>query len=501
MRIVRLATCALLLLAFGSSGVLASGFENTGLGTTARGLGGAFRAIANDWSAAYYNPAGYAFIADNQVGANISFIHFRNEITPDFQARDRFGNKYGWGVVNNQPIYNFHEILNKPATGLLARLPIFGETVVGFSIYQPFDANTTWRVYSPQAAGLSAFNDSAAAFIPSDHFKNDLDVVAFQFSAGREFMENKLALGIGLQILRADLGFSDLALRPNPRLAPVNDRPRDRIPEFTTNTGDGWGFGVRGGMLWKKNEKLNIAVTAYYPFDITISGRTEFTFVMPWNDALAKQVGLSLEDQLFVKGGSVELTSDFEAKLQLPPSMGIGLAYQVTEALTVSLDAEYTFWSVYDGLQFTYTGFSGLPYYINPSTGERIEKEGSFFTANLSNNVEWDNSGKVMLGAMYHYGDLLTLLGGLSADQSPSRSSSTSVTPQFIDTGDKYGFNGGIILHIDRWDLGVITSYIKYPELNIAGLSDTDGDNIFDNFPGDYNASTYETVLSFGYWF
>jgi thiamine transport system substrate-binding protein len=54
MRFVRFAGCVLLLLALCSPGLLASGFENTGLGTTARGMGGAFRAVADDWSAAYY---------------------------------------------------------------------------------------------------------------------------------------------------------------------------------------------------------------------------------------------------------------------------------------------------------------------------------------------------------------------------------------------------------------------------------------------------------------
>jgi hypothetical protein len=114
--------------------------------------------------------------------------------------------------------------------------------------------------------------------------------------------------------------------------------------------------------------------------------------------------------------------------------------------------------------------------------------------------VDWDNAAKVMLGAIYNYGEVLTLLGGVSADQSPSRSS-TELTPQFVDTGDKYGFNGGVVVHIDRWDLGIITSYIDYPELNISGLTDPDSDDTFDNFPGDYKASTYETVLSLGYWF
>ncbi|MBD3256931.1 hypothetical protein GF377_00765, partial [candidate division GN15 bacterium] len=156
MRLIRLAAGVVLLVAL-MSGVVstpawASGFETTGLGTTARGMGGAFRAVANDWTAAYYNPAGYAFIYDNQLGGNVAFFHNRHQIIPDYAARDDFGNPYGWGIVNGQEVYNFHRVHNNPAGGAVARLPIWGETVFGFSIYQPFDYNIAWRMYNPSAS-------------------------------------------------------------------------------------------------------------------------------------------------------------------------------------------------------------------------------------------------------------------------------------------------------------------------------------------------------------
>ena len=38
-----------------------SGLTPSGVGTKALGLGGAFRGLADDWSASYWNPAGLAF--------------------------------------------------------------------------------------------------------------------------------------------------------------------------------------------------------------------------------------------------------------------------------------------------------------------------------------------------------------------------------------------------------------------------------------------------------
>ena len=139
MRIARLATLVFMLLALAAGSLLASGFENTGLGTTARGMGGAFRAVANDWTAAYYNPAGYANIVDNQLGGAVALFNLRNEITPSYAAVDDFGNEYGWGIVNDQTVYNFHRVNNNPSAGLVIPTPYWGETVMGFSIYQPFD--------------------------------------------------------------------------------------------------------------------------------------------------------------------------------------------------------------------------------------------------------------------------------------------------------------------------------------------------------------------------
>ena len=118
----------------------------------------------------------------------------------------------------------------------------------------------------------------------------------------------------------------------------------------------------------------------------------------------------------------------------------------------------------------------------------------------LARPVEWDNAGKLAIGLSYDLYPQITLLAGGSADQSPSRNS-TEITPQFTDLGTKYGYNGGVTFHVNQWDLGIITSYIDYPDLDLTGLTDLNTDGVYDNFPGNYKAATYETVLSVGYRF
>lgn len=479
----RLAVTALVLLLVSSS-VLASGFEVTGLGTKARAMGGAFRAIADDWTAAYYNPAGQAFIYDNLVGANVGFLHYRNELTSDY----RYGGVYESGVVNDETLYNKHEILSNPAAGIILQTPYWGGMSVGFSMYQPFDNNIEWTLYQMPLA----YNDSLYNDLPLDQYYSNLDVVAFQVTLAKRFSEDRLAVGLGLQLLRADLAFNNVTFRANPADAPFSDRPRDRIVQFSQNDGYGWGFGLTAGMMYQVNEKLSIALTGSLPFDITVDGDTYQMFYMPY-DATLNSRTLGSIDNIWVNGALHTMHPEFETTIKLPSSVGFGLSYDVTEKLTIALDASYTMWSKYEGLEFVYSNWDPTGLAADPSVVD-------FFETDLTYPQDWNAAGKVALGASYDWKDYLTLLCGVSGDQSADRDPS-GFTPQLVDTGDKWGFNIGAIVTFQQWEIGFATSYIHYPDIDINQMQDLNNDGLFDNFPGEYKAETFETIFSFNYRF
>ncbi len=504
MGIVRFSAVLLAVVAVFASGLSAGGFENSGLGAKARGMAGAFRAIADNWTAAYYNPAGYAYADDNQIGGSVAFVHLRHELVPDYRwgDPDRTGLNTETGIFNDQTNYNRHEILSLPSAGFIARLPVWGEMVFGLSAYQPFDYNITWKIFEP----LRAYNSQV--FAPPDQFRNNLDVVAFQLTAAREFVEDQLSLGVGLEVLRGDLLFNSMIFRDNPMKTIKGDsaqdlwvRPLEKINEFNQNDGKGWGFGLAAGVLLKANEELNLAAAFRVPFDLTISGTTGSQFYMPMNHTLwffndSADVGdLGTVGQLFLSGNKIVDYADFETTLGLPPSIALGLSYAASEKLTFALDAEYTFWSRFEGFDFKYTNHRGMSGAADTSAFAR-----DFFTADISYAIDWENTGKVMAGASYDYTDYLTLLAGLSLDQSPAREVK-QFSPLFVDTGDKYGFNAGFIIHIERWDLGLVSSYLHYPDLTVAAPRNFGQDEEFVYFPGDYKAATYETILSFNYRF
>ncbi|MDZ4724200.1 MAG: outer membrane protein transport protein [candidate division Zixibacteria bacterium] len=480
--------------------VSAAGFQNTSVGATSKGMGEAFRATANDWTAAYYNPAGYAFIPDNQLGLNWAFPYLRHELTPNYGYRDNFGNRVETGVFNDHQVNNSHEILNIPSAGFLLRFPVWQETVFGLSAFEPFDYNISWNLYTPPEAynDLVQLNgaDTNRLDIPTSQFSNNLDVVAFQLTAAREFIPDKLSIGLGLQLLRGDLVFNDLTFRNNPLASPVSDRPRDLVPEFSSNDGRGWGFGINAGMMMKVTPKMNVAATVKIPFDIKISGESTLSFLMPRNTFLSPQYQPGSEEFLFTNGSLVPISANFETTLKLPTSLAAGIAYNVNEKLNVAFDVEYTLWSKYNGLEFEYADFS----YPRISEYRAIDSTPEFFTSDLSSPVEWNNSGKIMAGLNYKLNNLLTIMAGASLDQSVAREG-IAVKPQFVDTGNKLTVNLGGLFHLSRWDFGLVTSFTDFPDQTISGFIDLDNDGINDNFPGTYGARGFETIISVGHRF
>src|SRR4030067_649111 len=59
------------------------GFAFSGVGSKAIGMGGAFRGLADDWSAAYWNPAGLTQLENSELNAMLAAISPRPEYTPN----------------------------------------------------------------------------------------------------------------------------------------------------------------------------------------------------------------------------------------------------------------------------------------------------------------------------------------------------------------------------------------------------------------------------------
>lgn len=471
-----------------------AGFESSVVGSSAGSMAGSFRGIADDWSAAYYNPAGLSWIKDNQVGLSWNFLHYRDEVTARYGFTDLVSSeRYDMGVYNDRPIYNRHEIQPNGSFGIVTRLPIWGETSFGLSIYEPFDYSISWNLFSP----LQTYNDTLADRNPDRQYLTDLDVIAFQATFSKEIQPDKLSVGLGLQLFQAELIYHDLVFRKNPLSGDVAARPRDYIPELPRNEGDGYGFGFNVGMLYKASPKLSVGATISMPFEMTLKGNTVLNFILPkYAQQGTVQIG-SVEDY-FSSGNRDTVQAEFETKLKLPASFGIGIGYTVSERLTAAFDLNYTLWSSFDGFSFEYSNFRLLPVISDSVPG--------FYTANLQHPVEWEDAARVSLGLRYKVSSLVTALAGVNLEQSVN-SSGTSVTPNFVDTGDKVQFAGGLrfTFHETKsnsyWEITPTLRYTKFPDQNAGSFVDLNGDGTIDTFPGEFKAKAIEPQIALTYRF
>ncbi|HSG99742.1 MAG TPA: outer membrane protein transport protein, partial [candidate division Zixibacteria bacterium] len=484
-----------LLVSSGGADTHAGGYSYD-VGIKARALGGAFRAIADDWTAMAYNPAGLAEIPDNSLGISNGFHHNRFTYTPDYYQAGSVGiDPPATGYLNGQEIPNAHEIGWTPEAGLMVRLPVWGESSLGLSVYQTHDQDIGWTLFQG-LEGYSAFDFSSLA----PQFAIDLDIVNFQVTFARQFSE-QLSVGVGLSAVRADLIHRSITLRDNP--LPLAVRPHEKIPEYSVANGNGWSVGGKIGALWKPTERLRVAGVFTPKTTISVSGDVALEFYLPADTALAISEGFlnNTDEYLLTTGFELLTATEFDVDVVAPTSFGAGIAYDVSEKLTVSLDGEYTLWSQFKGFEFSYNMDTAAGFFEiqNLVTTDTLNLIYPFIRRNLSFPAQWDDAGRAMLGVQYHHTQDVTLLFGFSAEQTIM--SSSTATPHFIDNGLKYTGSLGATYTINRWDLGFMAAFTTYDDINVGEPVDVNDDGVIDNVPAFVGGDAFRSAFGFTYRF
>ncbi len=476
----------------GSGSVLAAGFGyDTGI--KARALGGAFRAIADDWSAAAYNPAGLAQIKDNEFGFANSFTH--NRFT--YNVNYKFGSTFETGFANGQDIPNRHDINSSPEGGIVLRAPIWGETVVGFSIFQTGDQNMSWSLFE----GIQGYS-SARFPVDQKQFAINMDIVNFQASFAREFIEDKLSVGIGIALVRADLNYNNVSLRNNPLDPALVDRPYEKIPEFTSSDGNGWSIGGQLGLLWQAKKNIRVGATFSPKTTVTVDGRTAFEMFLPADSQLQRSEGfLRGTDEFFLTSGfTLESGSDFSVDVVTPAKFGAGIAIDLSEKFTVSIDGEYTLWSQFEGLNFAFSSYDSLNITIPQGVADPFPLLNGLVKTDLSSPNIWDDAGSGMIGLMFKPYTTTAFMGGFRVDQSVTSDSRTT-SPQFINSGTTYTGSFGLSVDVDRWTVQGVVSITHQDDLTFTEASDVNGDTIIDNLPASISGNKYQSVFGVVYRF
>jgi long-chain fatty acid transport protein len=451
----------------------AGGYALSGIGSKAIGMGGAFRGLADDWSAAYWNPAGLTQIEKSELSGMLVGITPRPEYNPNI-----YFNGLGVGYRNGQTLYPNDKTSFKPDFSGFFKVPTARDFILGMAIYVPYGLGSEWDLFNP--VGM----DLANPYPWYDH-RAYLSIIDFHPTIAKAFMDGKFSVGAGLAMQRGDITFTRTYLKPSG--IPI---PHENLVISSELKGNGWGFGGNAGILFKLSSKLQFGVSGRTGNTIKLSGNARqelYTF----NNEYLKNILLA---GVYTAADSARIRFLFDTKnhiaspsakadLKTPADFGFGLAVKPNDKLTITGDVAYTQWSTLDEIAVNLTGYGpdGSP------------AENSVIMLN------WKNTVRFSFGAEYWIINPLAIRLGYYNDPSPIPDE--TFTPLIPDMGDKNSFNIGAALRISGAELSYNFEYLAFKNRIISTLSDVNGDGIYDNYPGTYKQKLYASHISLSYEF
>jgi len=279
-----------------SLGVYSNGLNLNGMGARAISMGGAFIAVADDYSAVFWNPAGLTQMDKSNLSVFSSFII----PTGTYQYAPA-----GIDMETESKVF--------PAPALTYYKPLSDKLVFGLAAYATSGAGAYW-----DGTALVPFNTGFPA--NTTVFTWESQVGAFTFSPVLAYqMSDSFSLGVTLNVT---YGFLKMHRQAN---------------GFQYNEDmTGIGFGATIGALFKPSDKFSIGVTYKTPMKVALKGDIELA-------------GLSAQVPIPGLNDSVEA----EREITWPMWIGAGIAFKPTDKLTIAADVQYTNWGKLDEIHAT----------------------------------------------------------------------------------------------------------------------------------------------------
>jgi long-chain fatty acid transport protein len=486
MRIFNTIILILLILLFSGEAV-AGGYNVSGVGMKALSMGGAFRAVADDWSAMYYNPAGLSNLYQHEIAFGIDLYSYRPEFTPQMTLND-----YSFGYYDGEERVSEDKIPYTPFAAAAFVLPIFENVNVGFGVFQPYDHDVEWNVFRLSPVYNQYVVDSfelpvVEPLVPFPDITHEfnVDIIDFHPTVAAELIEDKMSLGVGLSIRKGSYNRSEIILQPNTLPELFSSRPYENLVTMTKYDASGWGFGFNAGLLYQATEKLKVGASYQSKTTIDLSGDADATLYSPGNRHMETLADTANPAKQLFKGEIYTASHEADADWVIPSEFGFGLSYQATERVMLSADFVYTMWSEYEGIKFDVTRTTGLT-------------EFSFINGYLSPTDmpdEWDDAFRISVGVEGHPHERYKLRGGYSFEQTPIAEEGARVI--YDNPSDRHHLSGGASLYVGIVEFYGAASLIIAPETTVSNLVDDDEDGVFDNHAGTYNDFTAVTSIGF----
>jgi len=311
-----------------SSNVVAGIEDRLGMGSRATALGGAFSAIADDFSAAYYNPAGASLRLDTQ-SARGSFMHFGmvwSNAKLSIKKGRISGNRLEFDTAMGAPTGALDHSV-EPVMGFtlgmgfdLERLLKIPRLHVGLALFLPARRFFRWDVQGGQAIQWPMYTD------------RNQNLSALPWLSVK--LHNRVSIGVGARI--------GVSIKTNTEAVIVPTAEPTDTPE--TDIGND----VR--IAGRISPTVGLLIQACRQLRIGLTWRGEiYTNDFGYTDVDASNLsGASL--------GTFGYTHHL-AHYFSPMDLTLGIAYTPLTTLTVSADLSWNRWSAYlDGNHDNYNG-------------------------------------------------------------------------------------------------------------------------------------------------
>ncbi len=493
LKISLLTIVLLLCIGLSSQALATNGTQIGAVGARALGMGGSFRGLANDWSAAYFNPAGLTQMEGKWTfGFSGAYIMPRGSHTPHpFPAQNLpFSGYYTnerEAVKRNFPV---------PALGIFFKPS--DAFVVGLGVYAPNGLGAGFDVMT-----IPASYGNTTGFSREDEHYSDHMVINIQPTFALK-VSDFLSVGLGLSYMwgKMDLNMGMLAynpaaanwaalqgmvalavgggaLPPGTTLGALTADQYRLATELGAAT-SGSAYGANFGLLFTFSDQFQMGLNARYNTDLKLSGDLTQTYIMHGdaaklavlgNPALAPYFAGAGIDQTEIaglfSGQNVKIldAAEMEADLPMPMEIGGGIAFRPSPKLTITADAKWTNWAKWDKITIRPTGADELELHLN-----------------------WENTIEVMAGieAMLfeNNGNQFFVRGGFYTVDTPVPDE--TLNPTLLDPARRFGITGGLGMNFGGISIDAAVEYVMFGEKDVTTYG-FDATGIQDNYAGLYD--------------
>ncbi|MDD4308766.1 MAG: outer membrane protein transport protein [Candidatus Cloacimonetes bacterium] len=438
MKKIQLITLTLIFLSLGAY-LFAGGFALTGVGSRATSMGGAFRGLANDASAMFWNPAGLGFMDENSIDLGGTFILPSG--TWDSSGTGFIGSPYGIPGYTAKEYEAEKSLRSFPnAFVTMAKHP---KLKYGLGVFVPYGLGTTWDLYNEAAVGITN------ADFPKDETLSSIAILDIHPSIAYQIMPT-LSAGLGVSVMYGAIDIAKLSWNTNA----AGDTTYYAKPKTSDMSGTGIGYGLNLGFMFKPTETISVGLSGKIPSEIKMEGDVEtFNTAYP--------------------AGYEKGKYDIETTLNLPGEIGVGVSYKVIPNMVLNLDYAYTMWDVLDEVV------------VDITTPAGVMKDKLAF--------KWENTSRVSLGTEYLMGPN-AFRAGFFMDESPIPEETQ--TPTLSDINTKFSSNLGYGRNFGNITVDANMQYILFSEREIKATSQTTT-----NMAGRYNTNSLSGNIGIGYKF